>query len=129
ICYGVESITISIKYLGEKVVDYFKDGSEKGIWIDYVTENEPLGTIGAVGLLSDFKQDHILVMNSDLLTNIDYEDFFKFYQESDADMAIATIPYKVNVPYAVLEVDHSRITSFREKPVYTYYSNAGIYLI
>ena len=68
-------------------------------------------------------------MNSDILTNIDYEDFFIEFINQDADMTVATIPYKVDIPYAVIETNHNIISSYKEKPTYTYYSNAGIYLI
>jgi dTDP-glucose pyrophosphorylase len=129
VAFGIQNIHVSVKYLAEKIVDYLGDGSEKGISIQYIYENEALGTIGAAGLIENFEQDKILIMNSDLLTDIDYEDFFQMFEETNADMAIATIPYNVNVPYAVLEVDGNIIKSFKEKPIYTYYSNAGIYLL
>ena len=127
--YGIHHINISIKYLGEQLVDYFGNGNDKGVSIAYTKEDSPLGTIGALSLVEEITNDHILVMNSDILTNIDFEDFFRTYIEEDADMAVATIPYKVKVPYAVLELEDQRITSFREKPTYTYYSNGGIYLM
>lgn len=128
--YGVENCYITIKYLGGKIKEFFGDGSEKNIRINYVEEsNDPLGTIGSVRLIDGFEHDTILVMNSDLLTNIDFEDFYLEFIRSGADMAVATIPYFVKVPYAVLETDQQRITGFKEKPTYTYYSNAGIYLL
>lgn len=68
-------------------------------------------------------------MNSDLLTTIDYEDFFRHFENEEADMSVASISYKVDVPYAVLETTYSQIKSFSEKPSYVYYSNGGIYLI
>lgn len=68
-------------------------------------------------------------MNSDLLTNIDFEDFYLFFLEQKADFAVACIPYQVNVPYAVMETQGHQVTGFKEKPSYTYYSNAGIYLM
>jgi dTDP-glucose pyrophosphorylase len=129
IYFGIDNITLSIKYLGEQLKAAFGDGQAKGVKISYVTEEQPLGTIGAVSLVEDFKNDHVLIMNSDLLTNIDFEDFFQTYLEQNADLAIATVPYKVDIPYAVLEVENTRIKDFKEKPSYTYYSNAGIYLI
>ena len=127
--YGVATIFITVKYLGEKVIEHLGNGEEKGVVLNYIIETEPMGTIGSVGLIKDFSHDYVLVMNSDLLTNIDYEDFFKSFIEEDADMAVASIPYNVDVPYAVLEKNQNRITLFKEKPTYTYYSNAGIYLI
>lgn len=129
--FGIKKINLSINYLGEQLVDYFKDGTSKGIEIKYVKEDKPLGTIGSVLLVENFYNDDIIVMNSDLLTNIDFSDFFKAYKESDADMAVATTSYHVDVPYAVLEVedDGTAVKSLKEKPRYTYYSNAGIYIM
>ncbi len=126
--YGVFNITISIKYLGQQLIDYFKDGSEKNIHISYVEEDEPLGTIGSVALIEKFDNPYILVMNSDLLTNIDYELLFKTLVEKDADMIVATTPYEVKIPYGVIETDGDQIKTLKEKPTYTYYSNAGIYI-
>lgn len=127
---GIENIYLSVNYLGEQLEAYFGDGSSKGINISYVRENKPLGTIGSVLLVDCFQHDEILVMNSDLLTNIDFADFYKFFKDSDADMAVAATTYQVDVPYAVLEADeHQRVKSLKEKPKYTYFSNAGIYLM
>lgn len=129
--FGIKTINLSINYLGDQLIDYFKDGTSKGIEIKYVRENKPLGTIGSVLLVENFYNDDIIVMNSDLLTNIDFSDFFKTYKESNADMAVATTSYHVDVPYAVLEVegDGTAVKSLKEKPRYTYYSNAGIYIM
>lgn len=129
--FGIKTINLSINYLGEQLVDYFKDGTSKGVDIRYVKEDKPLGTIGSVLLVENFYNDDIIVMNSDLLTNIDFSDFFKTYKESNADMAVATTSYHVDVPYAVLEVgdDGTAVKSLKEKPRYTYYSNAGIYIM
>jgi len=127
---GIKKFSLSINYLGEQLEDYFKDGSSKGVDIEYIRENKPMGTIGSIILAEEFEYDDIIVMNSDLLTNIDFADFYKSYKESGADMAVATTSYHVDVPYAVLEVnDFNAVRSLREKPRYTYYSNAGIYII
>lgn len=127
--YGINNIYITVKYLGDQILRYFGDGSERGINFQYIKEDKPLGTLGAVSKIEAFENPYVMVMNSDLLTNIDYEDFFRSFVESDADLTIATTPYEVNVPYAVLESKNDRIVSFKEKPTYTYYSNAGIYLM
>ncbi|OOG68945.1 nucleotidyltransferase family protein [Algoriphagus sp. A40] len=127
--FGVDDIWLSVRYLGEQLENYFGDGSKKGIRVKYVWENQPLGTAGALGLVNDFVHDHILMMNSDLLTNIDFEDLFLFFQKEEADLAVACIPYQVNIPYAVMETEDKRVTGLKEKPTYTHYSNAGIYLM
>jgi dTDP-glucose pyrophosphorylase len=126
--FGINRITISVRYLGEQIKSYFGDGAAKEVSIDYVEEVDPLGTFGALSLIDNFTSDHILLMNSDLLTNINYADFYKSYLESDADLMVASIPYQVKIPYAVLKIDKGDVISFDEKPTYSYYSNGGIYL-
>jgi len=129
ISYGIDDFWLSVRYLGEQLQEYFKDGSDKNIKTEYIWETEPLGTIGAVSKIENFEHDYVLVTNSDILTNIDYEDFFLTFLESGADLSVVTIPYSVKIPYAVLETSNDHIVSFKEKPTYTYYSNGGIYLI
>jgi dTDP-glucose pyrophosphorylase len=129
ISFGINEIYISVNYLKEAIINYFGNGSEKGIIIKYIEEEQPLGTLGALTLVESFVHDDILVMNSDLLTNIDLEDFYRFYKDSQASMCLASIPYIVKIPYAVLETHHQVIKAFTEKPTYTYYSNGGIYLL
>lgn len=127
---GIENIYLSINYLGEQIEEGFGNGSSKNIHIEYIREHKPLGTIGSVLLVEKFEHEEILVMNSDLLTNIDFADFYKTYKESEADMAVAATTYHVDVPYAVLESDENqKVRKLKEKPRYTYFSNAGIYII
>jgi dTDP-glucose pyrophosphorylase len=127
---GIKNINLSIRYLGEQLEDYFGNGSDKNLNITYVKEDQPLGTIGAILLCEKFEHEDIIVMNSDLLTNIDFKDFYNMYKNSGANMAVAATSYHVDIPYAVLETDkNNQVTSLKEKPKYTYYSNAGIYIL
>ena len=126
--FGIDDIWISINYLGEQIESYFGDGKNKNLKIEYVWEKKSLGTIGAVSKIKNFKHDNILLTNSDLLTNLNYEHFYKEFLIQDADMAVLSIPYKIDIPYAVLESNDSQVKSFIEKPTYTYYSNGGVYL-
>ncbi len=127
--YGINDFKISINYLGEKIVNHFGDGSAKNISVLYINEKDKLGTIGSVSLVDNYKHDFILVMNSDLLTSFDLEECFIQHESKNADMSVASIPYNVNIPYAIMDTDHENILSFKEKPTITYHSNAGIYLI
>lgn len=127
---GIKNIHLSINYLGNQLIEYFGNGNNRNAHIKYVQEDKPLGTIGSILLVEDFIHDDIIVMNSDLLTTIDFLDFFTVFKESGADMAVAATSYNVDVPYGVLEVnDENQVSSLKEKPRYTYYSNAGIYLL
>lgn len=127
--YGIDDFWISVKYLGEQIEDHFGDGSDRNLNIKYVWEDTPLGTIGAVSKIDDFEHEYVLITNSDLLTNLDYEDFFIDFLNKEADFSIVTIPYQVKMPYAILETDYDKVLSFKEKPTYTYFANAGIYLM
>ena len=127
--FGIDDFWLSVKYLGEQIQQYFGNGKNKNINIEYVWEDKPLGTIGALSQIVNFKHDYVLITNSDLLTNVDYEQFFLEFIKQKADLAILTIPYQVNVPYAVLDTIDGKVKSFKEKPTYTYYSNGGIYLL
>ncbi len=127
--FGIDDFWLSVKYLGEQIQQHFGNGKKKNINIEYVWEDKPLGTIGAISQIVNFKHDYVLITNSDLLTNVDYEQFFLEFIKQEADLAILTIPYQVNVPYAVLDTIDGKVKSFKEKPTYTYYSNGGIYLV
>ena len=127
--YGIDDYWFSVKYLGEQIEAFFGNGETKNIDISYIWEDSPLGTVGAVSKINNFKHDYILLTNSDILTNLDYEHFYLDFIEKDADFSVVSIPYQVNIPYAVLENENGYIKSFKEKPTYTYYSNGGIYLM
>lgn len=129
ISFGIDTITISVRYLSEQIINYFGDGSSKGISINYIEEDTPLGTIGSVAQIDEINHNTILVLNSDVFTNINLEDFYLNFEKENADMAVASIPYSVDIPYAIMELNDNTITSFKEKPKNTYYANAGIYLI
>lgn len=125
--YGITNQHITVNYLADQIENYCNNYNEK-INFNIVHEPVMLGTAGALSLIADFKNDTILLMNSDLLTNIDYEDLYKTFIKKGADMLVASIPYEVNLPYAVFDVDDKNVKALKEKPSYTYYANAGIYL-
>jgi dTDP-glucose pyrophosphorylase len=127
--FGIDDFYLSLRYLGEQIEEHYKRKDYSGVRINYVWEEDALGTLGAASLVKDFQHEHVLVTNSDILTNIDYEDFYLDFLAKGADMSVATIPYNVAVPYAVMETDNDNVLSFKEKPIYTYYSNGGIYIM
>lgn len=128
ISYGVKNISVTVNYLGEQLEEHFAEPRD-GIKISTVREPKFLGTIGSIKFVETFHNDTILVMNSDLFTNIDYEDFFMHFKQHNADMSIAAVPYVVKVPYGVFNLEGRNIKGVTEKPTISYYANAGIYLI
>lgn len=128
ISYGIENISVTCNYLKEQLYEHFEK-PRSGIKINCVTEPKFLGTMGSVKFVDTFYHDTILVMNSDLFTDIDYEDFFLHFKEHDADMSVAAVPYTVSVPYGIMELEGRNLRGIIEKPTYNYYANAGIYLM
>lgn len=128
ISYGIRHINVTVNYLKEQLEEHYQE-PRNGIKVQTVSEPKFLGTIGSVKFVDSFYNDTVLVMNSDLFTNIDYEDFFLHFQEHDAEMSVAAVPYNISIPYGILDLDGRNIKGLLEKPQYNHYANAGIYLV
>ena len=128
ISYGVEHLNVTVNYLGEQIEEHFAE-PRNGVKVNCYREPKFLGTIGSIKFVENIYNDTVLVMNSDLFTNIDYEDFFLHFQHHDAEMSVAAIPYNVSIEFGILDLDGRDIKGLIEKPKYNYYANAGIYLI
>lgn len=128
ISYGVSHISVTVNYLKEQIEEHYHE-PRNGVQVKTVREPKFLGTIGSVKFVENFFNDTVLVMNSDLFTNIDYEDFFLHFQQHEAEMSVAAVPYNVSIPYGILDLEGRNIKGLLEKPQYNHYANAGIYLI
>lgn len=128
ISYGIQHINVTVNYLKEQIEAHYQT-PRNGVHVQTVREPQYLGTIGSIKFVPRFYNDTVLLMNSDLFTNIDYEDFFLHFQQHEADMSVAAVPYNVSIPYGVFDLDGRNIKGLLEKPKYNYYANAGIYLI
>lgn len=128
ISYGVEHIDVTVNYLAEQLEEHFATPRD-GVQVRTFREPKFLGTIGSIKFVDTFYNDTILVMNSDLFTNIDYEDFFLHFMQNDAEMSVAAVPYNISIELGILDLDGRNIKGLIEKPKYNYYANAGIYLI
>ncbi len=96
ISYGVEHIDVTVNYLAEQLEEHFATPRD-GVQVRTFREPKFLGTIGSIKFVDTFYNDNILVMNSDLFTNIDYEDFFLHFQQNDAEMSVAAVPYNISI--------------------------------
>lgn len=128
ISYGVKHISVTVNYLKEQIEEHFAEPRGE-VKVQTVREPKFLGTIGSIKFVKEFFNDTVLVMNSDLFTNINYEDFYLHFKEHDAEMSVAAVPYTVSVPYGIFDLEGREIHGLIEKPTYNYYANAGIYLI
>lgn len=124
---GISDIYVTTRYLADQIHTHF-DRPVAGVTVKCIEEKKPLGTIGAASLINLPDNGETIVMNSDLITTISFEELYLKHRDSHADITIAVIPYQIAVPYAILTLDGDRVTGLAEKPSYSYYANAGIYI-
>jgi dTDP-glucose pyrophosphorylase len=125
---GIRRVNVTTHYKAEKITNYFGDGQQFGVELSYVTEECPLGTAGALGLI-EARGEPLLVINGDILARVDYRAMLEHHRGRCAEMTVAVGQYETQVPYGVLDVDGDRVQRLREKPTLTFLVNAGIYLL
>jgi dTDP-glucose pyrophosphorylase len=130
IASGFHRFYISTHYLPEQIEAYFGNGSDWGVEISYVHEENPLGTAGALGLLpKDITNLPIIMMNGDLLTKVDFELLLNFHTEQQGIATMCVTEYEYQVPYGVVTLQDHQLESMIEKPLQKYFVNAGIYIV
>ncbi len=126
---GVRNIYVTVNYLHEQIEEHFAEPRPDGVAIDCILEPRRLGTMGAVSLIDTFASDDILIMNSDLLTSLDFAAMYEHHAAKHADITMAVTNYTVSIPFAIVETDGDRVSKLSEKPVYNYFANAGVYIV
>lgn len=127
---GFSNFFISTHYKSEMIKKHFGDGTKWDISIKYIEEEMPLGTAGALGLLPDNLPDlPILMMNGDLLTKIDFEYLLHYHNNNSGVVTMCVRKYDFKIPYGVVDIDEAYVVGIKEKPLYNYFVNAGIYVI
>ncbi|KPA17961.1 alcohol dehydrogenase [Candidatus Magnetomorum sp. HK-1] len=129
--YGFNDIVINIRYLSDIIVDYFKDGSDFDVNIQYIKEPEPMGTAGSLGLIDNgiLSEKPFLVINGDILTTLNFRSFFDFHNAAEYDFTLCGRPYKVKIPFGYPVIEGDTVTEFKEKPEFVHLVNSGIYCI
>lgn len=129
IAQGFKDFLISVNYLAEMVIKHFGNGERWDANISYLTEDEPLGTAGALSLMAQKPTRPIIVMNGDLLTTANFGALIAFHETQMADITVCARPYLHKVPYGVLELENHRVKSVKEKPDYKALVSGGIYVL
>lgn len=127
--FGIRKIYLAINYHGEMIETYFGDGSSFGCSIEYLKEQEALGTGGALSLLPDPPTHPLIVMNGDLVTQVNIAGLLEFHEQVKAEATITGRAYQTEIPYGVIEKDENRLRQLHEKPLFHYLINAGIYVV
>ena len=126
--YGYTDIIMCVNYKSEIIKEYFGNGDKFGVKIEYVLENQRMGTAGALSLLQKRPKDDFFVMNGDLLTNVNFEYLHEYHKDSNACASICVRKYDMQVPYGVVNVRANKVTSIEEKPTQSFFVSAGIYM-
>ena len=126
---GFKKFFISVNYLKQQIIDYFGDGARWNVEINYLKEDKPLGTVGALGLLYKRPDQPILVINGDVLTRVNFSKLIQFHERQQSFATICVREHETMVPYGVVQLEGSKIVSFDEKPQQTNFVNAGVYAL
>ena len=128
--FGFYNFYISTHYKSEMFKDYFKDGSDWEVNIDYIDEKEPLGTAGVLTLLpKNFSDLPLILMNGDLVTDLRFDSLLDNHNLANSKMTVCVVEYDFQVPYGVVEAEKSKVKRIIEKPTHKFFVNAGIYVI
>lgn len=126
---GIKKIFISVGYLKEVIEEHFGDGSKLGCMIQYLREDEPLGTGGALALLPERPEHSVLVLNGDLVVQADIGRLLRFHKEGKYHATIGVRPYAHAVAFGCVDIDGDKFVKLEEKPVLQKLINAGIYVL
>jgi len=126
---GFKNFALSIHYLGHMIESYFGDGSQWGVKIDYLREELPLGTAGALGLLNPRPELPFIVSNGDVLTDIHYDELLNFHTRHNASATMAVRQHEWQHPFGVVHTKGVDIIGFEEKPISRSHINAGVYAL
>jgi len=126
---GFHKFKISIHYLGEMIEDYFGDGSNFGVEIEYIRETSPLGTAGSLSLLTSAPDEPFVVSNCDVMTDISYRRILDYHLECSSDATMAVRSHAWQHPFGVVTLDGLEITGIEEKPIAITHINAGVYVL
>lgn len=126
---GFYKFTISVNYKSEMIMDYFGNGSQFGVEIDYLQESKPLGTCGALSLLKEKPKEPFFVMNGDLLTRANFSEILEFHKNQNSFATMCVREHIFEVPYGVVKSEGHKIISIEEKPKEVTFVNAGVYVL
>lgn len=126
---GFSHFVLAIHYLGHMVEGYFADGERLGVRIDYLREQTPLGTAGALGLLNPRPEAAFVVTNGDVITDIRYGELLDFHVRHNAAATMAVRVHEWQHPFGVVQTQGVEIIGFEEKPVARSHINAGVYAL
>jgi NDP-sugar pyrophosphorylase family protein len=126
---GFNHFVLAIYHLGQKIEDYFGNGERLGVQIEYLREQSPLGTAGALSLLSPRPESPFVVTNGDVITDIHYGELLDFHERYQASATMAVRVHEWQHPFGVVQTEGVEIIGYVEKPISRSHINAGVYAL
>lgn len=127
--YGFNNFIFCVNYKSDQIIEYFNDGDNWGVNINYVKEHQRMGTAGALSLIDEDIDKPFFVINGDLLTKLNFSSMMSFHENSGNKLTIGSRKYEYQIPYGVLDIEDNKVKDLLEKPTYTKFVNAGIYIL
>lgn len=127
--YGYKNIILCLNYKADIIRNYFQDGANFGVNIKYISEKKRLGTAGAIKLAKEYIDKPFFVLNGDILTKLNFEQFMQFHINSGNCVTIGTKKYDIQIPYGVVNLKDEKVTDLKEKPCSSYFISGGMYCL
>lgn len=128
--FGFKNFYISIHFQGDKIKNFFGNGSRWGVKITYLNESSPLGTAGAIGLLpKNLPKLPLLMINGDVLTRVNFEHLLAFHKENNDIATVCVREHEIQVPFGVINIKSNKVDTISEKPIKKFFINAGVYVL
>ena len=129
--HNFKKIILTVNYKADLIQNYFKDGDHLGLEIEYIKEPKKMGTAGSLSLIdiNKYKTESFLVMNCDIVTDVDFTALVNFHESQNSLATMCVNQFDFNVSYGVVETCGSKITQIKEKPIYKFNVNSGIYFL
>lgn len=125
----VDDVWIAVNYMADMIEERIGDGSQFGLNIRYLREEQPLETAGPLTLLPDEPPGPLIVTNTDQITNMSYARMVDYHMAEQAEITVASVAHEVAVPYGVFELRGTELIGMREKPTVRFPCNAGYYVV
>lgn len=127
--YGYHRFILCVNYKSDVIKNYFQDGTEFDVEIQYIEEEKRLGTAGAIRLAKEYLTEPFFVVNGDVLTRLNFEQFMDYHLKKENVITVGVKQHEIQIPYGVLDIKDEQLLSLREKPSFSYFINAGIYCL
>ncbi len=127
--HGISKIFVSVNYQADKVKHYLQDGKDFDVEVRYLEEKEFLGTAGPISLLPERPSKPFLIINGDILTSVNFANLLDYHETSGKAMTACIREFCVDIPYGIVKMRGTELLSIKEKPIYKFFINTGIYVL